>query len=716
MKLSTAVFRLAPAALLLTATPALAQTVHHVDANAAGPVHDGSSWCSAYLALHEALDVAVSGDTIMVAEGTYLPDPTGLDDPREATFQLINGVTIRGGYAGCGAPHPNERDPTLYQSILSGDLNQNDDTTGNAENAYHVVTASGVDDTAVLDGMTVTAGNANGAWWANHQSGGGMQSIEGHPTLVDCTFTWNNARAGGAVSNLFADPTFTRCVFTHNSALKGGGGMFNLASSPALLDCRFGHNSAGYAGGGTYNTTDSGPQVVQCEYYSNRARFGAGMCNVMDSNPTVTACVFDGNAGVGLWPQGGGMYNKGESVPTLSACTFTSNSAGFGGGLASGDYAGEFHLNGCVFEWNSAYYHGAGISNHELHGGPLVGSAMLVNCLFYENAAAGFGGGMYTRGTSVLTNCTFYGNSTYYNTEGGGLASSDELTLTNCILWENGIGQMAQVLAWGSPLVIDYSCVQGWTGSWGGVGNIGDDPLFADPGGSVGTDGAEDYDLHLATGSPCIDAGDNAAVPEDVTTGLDGYPRFHDDPDTDDTGNGDPPIVDMGVYEFRAFEMVFTAVSVGNHSGEELSLDLIGNNIEPRQDGVTMLRFGVSGPVSRVGAAVSCSDHGYGGMVVTSTVGSVVTVAFTPALPDADCCQITLGGDAVGTVSVRTLRGDVDRDGVVTGDDLEALRGHFGADPAVEGPQFDFNQDGQINSTDFSRVKLFLGNQAPVCP
>jgi hypothetical protein len=67
--------------------------------------------------------------------------------------------------------------------------------------------------------------------------------------------------------------------------------------------------------------------------------------------------------------------------------------------------------------------------------------------------------------------------------------------------------------------------------------------------GAGGSYQVEDY--HLATGSPCIDAGDNTAVPGDITTDLDGNPRFVDDPDTVDTGYGDPPVVDMGAYEFQ---------------------------------------------------------------------------------------------------------------------------------------------------------------------
>ena len=57
----------------------------------------------------------------------------------------------------------------------------------------------------------------------------------------------------------------------------------------------------------------------------------------------------------------------------------------------------------------------------------------------------------------------------------------------------------------------------------------------------------------MQSGSPCIDAGDNTAVPADVDTDLAGNPRFLDDPAAPDTGNSatGPPFVDMGAYEYR---------------------------------------------------------------------------------------------------------------------------------------------------------------------
>lgn len=152
------------------------------------PSGDGLSWPTAYKYLQDALTAAIADDEIWVAEGTYKPDQDegGNVTPgnRYETFQLINGVTIKGGYAGFGEPDPNVRNIELYESILSGDLNSNDvevndpcDLVNEAtrgENSYHVVTGSGTDGTAVLDGFTITGGNANGS--LENMEGGGMPS------------------------------------------------------------------------------------------------------------------------------------------------------------------------------------------------------------------------------------------------------------------------------------------------------------------------------------------------------------------------------------------------------------------------------------------------------------------------------------------------------------------------------------------------------------
>ncbi|MBI4578706.1 MAG: thrombospondin type 3 repeat-containing protein, partial [Planctomycetes bacterium] len=102
----------------------------------------------------------------------------------------------------------------------------------------------------------------------------------------------------------------------------------------------------------------------------------------------------------------------------------------------------------------------------------------------------------------------------------------------------------------------------GCTLTWG-TGNIDADPRFVQAAGPDGIVGTVDDNLRLLGGSPCIDRGDNWLTPADTTdldgdgdttepTPLDlaGVARFMDDPDTPDTGNGTPPIVDIGAYEY----------------------------------------------------------------------------------------------------------------------------------------------------------------------
>lgn len=81
-----------------------AGTILDVDANTpAGPFPDGSSWEDAYPFLETALDSALPGDEIRVAEDTYQPGQPGsilVGDQRTLTFGLKNDGTLKSGYAG----------------------------------------------------------------------------------------------------------------------------------------------------------------------------------------------------------------------------------------------------------------------------------------------------------------------------------------------------------------------------------------------------------------------------------------------------------------------------------------------------------------------------------------------------------------------------------------------------------------------------------------
>jgi fibronectin type 3 domain-containing protein len=447
-----------------------------------------------------------------------------------------------------------------------------------------------------LEGFTITNGDAiYGGGMYNEDSsptisnctfsgnaadyGGGMFNYAGsNPVLINCTFIANSAdqQAGGMYNTVNSSPTISNCTFSGNKAAALGGGMLNYSSSnPLLIDCTFIANSvfqSGGKGGGMYNNA-SDPNLLNCSFVRNKStaqsnltHYGGGIYN-LNSSPYLYECEFIENLAS---LRGGGIYNDSNCNPTLDRCTFIRNYAtmyitGSGGGI----HGWSSSIINCIFIGNRAY-----------QGGAILGAAgILTNCTFSVNYARQ-GGAIYKLGDSLtVSNCTFIANSA--GDDGGGICAIDGiLSVNNCILWNNtdagGTDESAQIHTEGGTPVVGYCCVEGLTGELGGVGNIGDNPMFVrepNDGGDGWGDNTttinineglnDDYGtFHLLPGSPCIDAGDNAAVPPD-TTDLDddgntsesipwdlyGDARFADDTDSPDTGSGTPPIVDMGAYE-----------------------------------------------------------------------------------------------------------------------------------------------------------------------
>jgi len=245
-------------------------SILYVDTNAPQGVKTGRSWEDAFLDLQEALSVAtqVSGiEEIHVAQGVYTP--AGPFGSRNATFQLIDGVAIKGGYAGFGEPDPNSRNIREYETILSGDLNGDDgpNFTNRGDNSLHIINGSGTDDTTVLDGFTITGGN--GAW-----GGGGIYIWVGsNPTIKNCIIHENRASYGAGIHCRSSSPLVTNCIISGNKAKQGridnGGGMYIAGGgSPTINNCTFIGNSANETGGGLCNYS-SGPAVNNCIFWNN---------------------------------------------------------------------------------------------------------------------------------------------------------------------------------------------------------------------------------------------------------------------------------------------------------------------------------------------------------------------------------------------------------------------------------------------------------------
>jgi len=297
--------------------------VIHVDWKATG-AGNGSSWADAYTGLEDAFsDANVSGKDIWVAEGIY--KPTDGND-RTVAFDLVAGVGVYGGFSGVET-ELSQRDWRKFETVLSGDINSIGDY---ADNCYHVATADGVDANTVLDGFTITAGNADGA--PNYNSGGGMLNWAASPTVINCTFYANRGSYGGAIANrAVSSPSISGCVFHKNKAV-GGGGIHSAGGACQVSRCLFYQNEAtNYGGGiGHYGCDIGLTNCVFAENVSSGSSGGGAIFGHLESTPEITNCTFVGN--LASLSRGGAIMNYSGTTPVIGNCIFWANDANEGGG------------------------------------------------------------------------------------------------------------------------------------------------------------------------------------------------------------------------------------------------------------------------------------------------------------------------------------------------------------------------------------------------
>lgn len=367
----------------------------------------GFTWDDAFATLQKALESAQSGDQIWIAKGTYYPTKESLSsDARTKTFQMKNGVEIYGGYSGIGT----ERNVIDYETILSGDIGVVGDPS---DNAYHVFHNRNVDQTAKLDGVTVTAGYASG-YYVYDKDGGGMYNYQSSPTLHDVIFIGNTAiRHGGGIANSnHSSPNLVHVKIEGNQA-QSGGGMYNAdSSSPTLTQGKVSGNRVEYNGGGIHNYK-SNPALTDVEISGNKADTSGGGVYNFESSPVLTGVEIKNNEATG---SGGGVHNITGSNPVFSDVKMIGNvsTSGSGGGMSN--FNSTPTLTDVVILQNHAGKDGGGVY-HSSEGG------VLANVTIDENTAGEKGGGLYFSNSkaTTLTNAEISKNQAK---NGGGIYNS----------------------------------------------------------------------------------------------------------------------------------------------------------------------------------------------------------------------------------------------------------------------------------------------------
>jgi predicted outer membrane repeat protein len=285
-----------------------------------------------------------------------------------------------------------------------------------------------------------------------------------------------------------------------NRDLDYGGKAITLRSENGPENCIIDCESAGgafiFQSGETTAAVLDGFKIINGNP-TTRSNGGAIDCT-LESGPTIMNCVFENNRAQSL---GGAIACRGLSLAVIKRCTFINNVSrghpeGSQGGAVSCFVLSDATITDCVFIGNDSRYGGA-ISCS-------ISFPTITNCLFVDNRADIGGGAVYC-------------------------GASDPL-----IEIEVRIGEP----------IVTYSTIQG---GWDGPGNLDADPIFV---GETLVGSIDGFRLHRT--SPCIDAANNHALPDGIDTDLSGNPRRVDDPATEDTGLGDPPLVDMGAFEFRS--------------------------------------------------------------------------------------------------------------------------------------------------------------------
>jgi len=423
---------------------------------------------------------------IRVAEGQYHPS---IND-RSAFFWATNGrFNIKGGYP---TGFTSDRNPNLYPTIFSGNLNNDADISNNS---YHLLILSSTETQLygnIIDGITFENAYADqGTIYNDIQLGLSIPQNQGAavyinkvaPTFRNCVFKSNQSyAAGGAILiNDHAKPIFESCNFEFNVSAFGAGGAIKIQnqSNVTFRNCIFNFNIASGQNGGAVLIDNSYASFYNTKFINNFSEYG----------------------------DGGAIHHQNGGSLTLEKSVFIGNQAKYGGAVRTlgGDI--NFNANANVFTDNIAHENGAGA----LSIIPGNGKTVITNNVFTGNKTALGLDNQPSGGASIVQeggSATYVINNTFFNEKAYAGSSSvhfksggSERYLQNNIFYQNTSTAGGNLPNWnlGSSTTAASS---------NNLENI--NPMFvnaSDPDGADNTWGTADDGLRLLSSSPAINQG-----------------------------------------------------------------------------------------------------------------------------------------------------------------------------------------------------------------
>ncbi len=276
----------------------------YVDATRPDDSGNGVTWATAKRSIQAAVDIALAGDTIIVADGVYAPISTG---NKAITISSVDGAEVTtidgGGGERCATLAGGEEE---LNTVLNGFTLSNGIALENGGGAY-----GGTLNDCILSGNK-----------AGKEGGGAYGSV-----LNNCTLVGNESRYGSGACN----STLNYCTLTGNIAGIGGGGVLG----GILNHCTLTDNTALRGGGASDGTV-----LNNCVLSGNAASRGGGVWESTLNNCTLvdnTATDYGGGAIYSTLTNCVVWNNIGTDVYSCSLAYSCSGNGGAGNGCIQAD-------------------------------------------------------------------------------------------------------------------------------------------------------------------------------------------------------------------------------------------------------------------------------------------------------------------------------------------------------------------------------------------
>ncbi len=222
--------------------------------------------------IQRAINASIDGDTIIVAEGTYI-GPGNRD------------IRFYGKAIELRSTDPDDPDVVAATII---------DCQGGGRSTYRGFGFSGEGPDSIVRGFTIKNG---------YNQGGAIYCSNASPTIESCVMAENRADYGGGICISGGQPTIKDCLFSRNTATAGGG-IYIVSGSPVVANCVF-HDNEASSGGGM--TISGSPTLTNCVFIANEAEYGGAVRINSGASPKITNCTFNSNYAT---LEGGALYNQ----------------------------------------------------------------------------------------------------------------------------------------------------------------------------------------------------------------------------------------------------------------------------------------------------------------------------------------------------------------------------------------------------------------------